>query len=101
MAKFKGDECDSIGLENFKICKNILLIWYLGLSFPRISNIDENFDLVNFLSLSIFDKATWTDDYAKQHNISVYGKKYLDCLNSIDNTVLSLLYKLYSSVILA
>ena len=59
-----------------------ILMTFQGLSFPKIRNSDENLKLINFLRLSIFDRNTWTDDYANQNNISLFGEVFICRLNS-------------------
>ena len=56
---------------------SLFLMTFKGLSFPKIRNSDENLKLINFLRLSIFDRNTWTDDYANQNNISLFGEIYV------------------------
>ena len=80
LGKFEGNECESVGeLSYFWVSLgspfHTFFIKFWGLSFPKIRSSDENVKLVNFLRNSIFDKITWTDDYASQHNISVFGKR--------------------------
>ena len=55
-------------LEFFKLFLN------LGLTFPKIRNKNENYNLINFLRISIFEKSVWTDSYANSHNVSLFGK---------------------------